>query len=279
MLLRLFQALVVVFWAVMTVLLVRLVWFPEETRLNEVPPEVVLDAFLSRRIPSELVVLDGNVEVGSVTLSSKRLPEGAAAHSGEIEIFLAGIFYLEQFGKDLPPLRYAGKVWVDDDATLSGVRFELRVPGSDGSASVEFTPATGEMRYRVVRGDEVVLDSGADGGSAAKEAEAQARLLLQTWGVPLLAGGDLSLDPGGSVDEAARTLLGRLRARQGNVEIRGNRFSAFLLDLPILGGKPVRLVFTKSGELMKADGVLGYEVVSDILVPLEERRSAARRRR
>lgn len=279
MVLRLFQALIVVFWGIMTFLLVRLVFFPEETRLNEVPPEVVLDTFLSRRVPSELVVLNGNTEVGSVTLSSKRLPEDVTAHPGEIEIFLAGIFYLDHFGEDLPPLRYAGKLWVDHDARLSGTRFELRVPGNDGSASVEYDTATREMRYRVIRSGEVVLDSAADGGMAAGEAEAQARLLLEMWGVPLMLGGGLPAAPGGGGDGGRESLVGRLHARQGSVEIRGNRFSAYLLDLPFLGGETIRLVFTKSGELMKADGVLGYEIVSDILVPLADRRSAARRRR
>lgn len=45
---RLLPAMAVLFWAVMTVLLVRTVYFPGESSLAEVPPRFVFDLFLKQ---------------------------------------------------------------------------------------------------------------------------------------------------------------------------------------------------------------------------------------
>ena len=53
------------FWAVMTGLLIRDTYFPEESRFAEVPPAFVLDLFLQHRdVPNTLLLYKGEKKLG-----------------------------------------------------------------------------------------------------------------------------------------------------------------------------------------------------------------------
>ena len=60
---RLLSTGIILFWLVMTGLLVQRVWFPEESRLSEVSPRAVFQLFASREKDSQLDIYRGPREI------------------------------------------------------------------------------------------------------------------------------------------------------------------------------------------------------------------------
>ncbi len=272
MLVRFAQIAITVFWLVMTTLLFRLVFFPEETRLAEVPPQLVLERFLGRRAPSNLLILDGNREVGSVTISPGRINEterrkaielGRPGEAAAIELSLAGMVNVPalappgQGDRNAGRMRFTGRVWLGFDHELAFVLFEAQLPGVPDPLTLEVHPQAERTVLR--RGKEVLLDTA--GGAEVSELNAQATLLMSAWGLQMPDGLEGLADEDGVSPPS-------IIAREGLVTIGGHRFSAYLLDLPLPWGGELRFVLTKAGELMRIDGLLAYQIIVDDFAPV-----------
>jgi hypothetical protein len=147
-------------------------------------------------------------------------------------------------------------VALDADSRPTGFRFEASATG--GSVTIESRRGQ-PLSYRAVRDGLVVADS-SDESPGAGTLDAQARLLLAAFGVDLAR---LGADGGAAVEAFAPV------ARQGTLTLGDHRFSAYTLEIPVplTGGTRLRFIFTRTGELLKIDGLLNYEVVSDLLRP------------
>ena len=72
---RTISTLGILFWAVMTGLLIRDTYFPEESRFAEVPPKVVLDLFLNHReSATTLLLYRGEEKLGHSTITARKQP-------------------------------------------------------------------------------------------------------------------------------------------------------------------------------------------------------------
>ena len=254
MLIRLVQFAIVIFWLTMTFFLFRVVFFPDETRLTEVPPAHVFERFVYRRESYGLLILDGGKEIGSLVVSPRRV-EGKGAEGGA-EIILGGVLDLGVFAgrEGDPPMGHAGRLRIDGEGRLEILRFELRFPHRGALPVIEAEPKARRLEYKVIDQGKIVLDS-EEVNPAPDSTNAEMLLLIQAMGINVGAAA-----AGRPVEEY---IVANSRARHGNFKIRGQEFSGYLAELPLPTGQTLRLIFTKSGELMKIDGIFNFEMLSD----------------
>ncbi|CAN5381042.1 hypothetical protein BH23VER1_BH23VER1_35320 [soil metagenome] len=277
MIVRLVQISIVAFWLVMTALLFRLVYFPEETRLSEVPPQLVIERFLSRQEPSNLLIFDGNREVGDVTISSGRFGSrermasrrfSGGVEGAAVELFLSGGIKMAHLvraddGGEVPNMGFSGLVWLDEEMRLIFLQLEARIPGNP---EIRFEIDPRSERYVIARGDEVILDTA--GGADASVLSAQAAMLLAASGMALPPG--LDVMEGAQEGEPGGAAPVEVVAREGLVTLGAHRIHAYLLDLPLPWGGKLRFVLTKAGELVRIEGLLAYQVVATNFKAIEQ---------
>jgi|GEM_PF-3584279 len=256
MVIKFFQASIVAFWLVMTVLLVRTVYFPEQTRFTRVPPAQILESFLKSEKNYQLLIMERGSEVGHVMVSSARRDGGDADNEPAYEMVLAGKLKLK-----LPPsgetaMRYKIELLMDETAKIHSLKLEVTPDQVRKKLRFELKPTGEGVDYCFSVDDEVLLAS--YGG--VTDASPEIQMLLAAWG----------MDPSMLMkkkDEMAQGLP-EVIGRKGAVEVRGMLFSAYTLEFPIMGERGLRFCFTRYGELMQVEGLFGYEVISEDLYPV-----------
>ncbi len=233
------------FWGIMTALLIRAVYFPEFERLPSVDPGHVLELFIDHREVTQLFVYrdDGEV-VGDVLLTSRELADGRGA---EIGFAAAGVVELPSLPRQKLNWRGKLKLGPGPDRKLVGVEISVRFAEPSVTVSMEIDPVTFAFHYQVSRGGVIIRDSRGDPGGMGV---AQMQLLLAAWG----------FDFGSGAGEGAAW-----QARQGAVEIAGHRAGAYFLVLGLPGAGEMKLTFSEAGELLGVDTPLGYTLLSEAM--------------
>lgn len=253
---RLAQIGIVLFWLVMTGLQVRLVAFPESSRLAVVPVSEVVQAFVSRRAGSTLSILDRGKELGRLTVKPKRLPKESGLDDGA-EIMLAGGLDAIAVGDEIIKVRLVSRLWLDGKGSLRYLQLGFRMPRGEVEADIEYWPARDQFSYRITESGKVVFDSESSGGPA-DSLNAKARLLLAAWGVDLASFGKKP------VNETVEGSLVEASAWASRIEIGGQSVAAYVLEVPVpmFGETKLRFIITRHGELERVEGVMGYEISS-----------------
>ncbi len=253
---------IVFFWLGMNGQLIRVMLFPEQSRLTEVPASFVAELFLKRAEPSQLVVLKSGRRVGEVSVGSREQVD-APNQAGGVELNLAGSMALEEA---IPGIeKVSGRLILDlgRDLALRGGKLRLRVPGSPRGFELEFSSNPLEVRYRLTEGGQVTTDTGTLHESNLD----RMKMLLALWGLDV----DAVMAGAGSREDRENTCEWKpvLAARRGQIRLRGERFHGYLLEVKREGGDGMRCIFSEAGELMRVTTFLDYELLSEVFVPQE----------
>lgn len=262
---RVAAVLAVVFWAVMSGLLLRDVYFPEASRFALVPPKVVLELFLrqsdafgstlhlyrhkekighasfqiSRRVkPGDEVAYDvlarGVVEE---TVPEKNAQRTVATWNVSCVLANAERWHHLAVAADLPPQELSLKIaWSEREPVP-----EVLV----------------KQAGRVVVGTQDVamlmkLGAGTDGALAM---------------LSMLGGG-----PGVAGKMPTKTEDTQLQAREGILVLAGRERKCYVLMLPVLGQQEVKMIFTEAGELARIDLPDGYALLEPLIHGLQQGR-------
>jgi hypothetical protein len=258
-------AAIVLFWVLMTGQLARVMLFPEESSLAEVPPVFVMDLFLRRGEPSPLVVLQGGRQVGEASVGTKRVEverrEPAGGTEEVTQVNIAG--FLEMDHPMIEADSVSGKIRLNlgDDLSFRGLGILVRQAGSSQSVDIEYRPDPPELIYRILERGKVVEETRPLEDPAMM---LQAQVMLGMWGMSMAGpGGAVG---GGEGEDVATLAAESMRAYHGQVTVRGQRFHAYVVNVQVTADQRLKLIFSEAGELMRVETGLDYELLSEVFV-------------
>ncbi|MFM2169188.1 MAG: hypothetical protein RIS79_3559 [Verrucomicrobiota bacterium] len=248
-------ALAVLFWAVMTGLLIRDVYFPDESRFAEVPTGMVFDRFLRQAEvnANTLHLYHGADKIGhaNLTLGSSRIPESGVRYHW----LLRGVVERLQARGERVDISWEVTGVSDGMGEWRQMEFTASLPRQQSSVKVVWAEGEKFPTVHVTREGKTVLDTQNAG-------------LLIALGLAGLQGG-----AGGEWAQALVPIAGgsgageefHFTAREGGIELAGRERRCFLVTAPLPGGQQVRLVFAETGELARIDLPQEYRLIEPLI--------------
>lgn len=267
---RFFSIAIVLFWLGSVAWLCAVVWAPPGSRMAKIDPREVYAVFFAWNDSTKMTLLENGVRRGEVTIAGG---SGVEAETGEFERFLSLSGQLDSFdersGAPVVDLFWKGTLTFTEAMESRGGEFSVRIPskeltamiaydgpipGGAGTMSVASTART-PMRARVAMGGREVFAIGPDSPFDPAMAAPMLGPLASMGGVNLLDPAQLSFST---------------EARVGNFNLGGREMRAFLLTLRSEEqAQELRIYLSEAGEPLRIESDLGFEAVSEILVPLE----------
>ena len=269
---RVLQIVIVGFWAIMTGLLVRSV-VSEAARYTEVPLVEFAGQILGKRVqsPTLLIFADG-VEVGDAVVFTQ--PKTRDGNSGYL-VRINGKLNTEHLAQDgnvsiataaTPTIRFTITANLDKNGAAEAVDLVLKPQSGALEIALGYKPGKGGLTYRVTDGKRTIYSN--EGGGSPD-------ILGGLGSLPLAA-----LTAGGLPMAGFPTELGEMEiaskaggaselfvAKKGKAKMGKHDFSAYVIEIATpLGGKPVRLVFSISGELMAVQNIPGHTIIAESFV-------------
>jgi hypothetical protein len=248
---RTLSLIIIGLWLVMTSLLVRVVWFPEGSRFEQVPPGVVLRRFLNQSSAvssaSTLLVYQREKRIGFLNLRCSREKPG----SQDFKVSLAG--FLDKgavpFAKDKVMCRFTLKLQEVENFGEFNAYIRL-----------ERTPWFMDLTWR--KGERApAIHIQAPEETGLNDAFIQMLLGQATafGGVPGMA----PPDPATGITSTEDAI--RVRARQSEMDFAGQKSQGHLLELTIMNRWKARAFITEAGEFVLLDLPEGYRLVEPVI--------------
>ena len=270
MLFRILPLGIVLFWLGSVGWLCAVVWAPPGSRMARVDPLEVYRVFFSWNDSTNMTLLEHGVRRGQVTVSGG---SGNDPVTGEFARDLSVSGSVERYDprsvSHVVDLFWKGTVSFTEAMDLLESDFSIRVPGQDLSAHLHYLDSAGTGEIRVLKdGREILRFDGLPSGPGGSAAESPLAMLGGmggggSGGLGAFAGLGLeALHPGALSLEAS--------ARMGDFNFGGRDMRAYLLTLRhSVHDQELRIYLSEVGEPLKMESDLGFEAVSEILVPLD----------
>jgi hypothetical protein len=270
---RLFSIAVVLFWMGSVAWLCAVVWAPPGSRMAKIDPREVYAVFFAWNESTTMTLLENGVRRGQITVSGG---SGTDAESGEFERFFSVAGSSERFdersGSPLVEFFWKGTFSFTEAMESRGGEFTARIPERELNAHLEFEAPPSPGAKPVVRARVEMA------GNELFSFDPEATPGLDPAAALSMMGPVAGLSGLGSLNPADLKLT--TEARVGSFNLAGREMRAFLLTLR--GAEPdqtVRVYLSEAGEPLRIETDLGFEAVSEILVPLEayQRQNSANR--
>jgi hypothetical protein len=248
---------------VMTTSLVRLTYFPEESRLAREVPDLVLERFLSRTATESLLdIWKGKQVVGSLrvtpqSLSSRDKEAFQAAGRIQAEAHVQVAFP----GMEGTRLRLVSSMVMALDGSVKESDLRLDSNNLAQSLTISHRLHEAEPRFVLRQAEETILDTGAPAGALA--ADNLMGLFMRSIGVDHQ---DLKKRQRQAAQTAATAST---EARRGGFTVLGHEFTGYVLTTTIGGAdRKFTLYISESGELVQMKtSFLDYQFISEDLRP------------
>jgi len=263
---RLFTIAIVLFWLGSVAWLCAVVWAPPGSRMAKVDPREVYGVFFAWNDSTKMTLLENGVRRGEVVISGG---SGIEAESGVFErvLSLSGQLesYDERSASTLVEVFWKGSLAFTEAMESRGGEFSVRIPAKEVSLQIAYDgplstaeqdpAAKAAMRARVVMAGREILAIGP-------ETPLDPAMISPLIGSLANFGGINPLDPA--------QLKFTTDARVGDFNLGGREMRAFLLTLRSEEqDQEVRVYLSEAGEPLRIETDLGFEAVSEILVPLD----------
>jgi hypothetical protein len=265
MLLRCLIGIIIIGVAVtMTTALVRMAYFPEESRLAQEAPQLVLERFLSRTgAESVLDIWKGKEIVGSLRVAPYALPAneqdrmqayGRLRIEADLQVALPGLEGTKVRMNSSLAMALDGAVR-ESELTLSSNNFTQ-------SLTLHQPLNATEPRVVLKQGEEILMDT-AGGKLGGQEADTLLGLFMRSIGVDPQ---ELKRRQSQAQETASKSTT---EARRGGFRVLEREFTGYVLTT-ILGGpdRKFTLYISDSGELVQMKtSFLDYQFISEDLRP------------
>jgi hypothetical protein len=264
---RLAAAVIILFWLVMTGLLVRMQCFPGASELLPVPADHLFKLAFQHEQPSDLILFQGQDRVGNFQVQPHRFPPSAG--DARNQLALTGFMDLHLPGVDAHHMTLRGVFDLDDRDAVR--RFELTAtlpqpapaPHWHAGAApaprppslvivLEGEPAISRYHYVVRQGD--VVD--------AEQTGTPAELL----DLPELH--DLGIDPaaiGGILQQQAAAM--EVTARRSVMHAKGEDMDTYEVSLRQSGTLQATIQLSQLGQILEVKTNAGYSLLDATLAP------------
>lgn len=253
MLWRALTAILVLFWAVMTGLLLRNVYFPDHSVLAEVPPKLVWDLFLNQAAmhSNTLHVYHHQSKLGHANFHVLKSPKPGRDGLTLYRLTASG-------GVDTPmgggvKVSAGWRIEADllDGEELTGLRLDMTTADTGRTVVLRWQEGAAAPELKVRDKGDVVLDT--RGALALAGLGSQAGLFGG-----LLGRGEDGTPPGLE-----------MTAREGLMDLAGRQRRCFVIRLKIFNNYEVQALFTEVGELARVDLPQGFFLKEPLIHGLE----------
>ncbi|MEC5127708.1 hypothetical protein VSU19_13155 [Verrucomicrobiales bacterium BCK34] len=258
---RVIAVIVTLFWGGSLCWLGMVVWAPPESRMAQVDAREVYDVFFGWNDSTTMTLLESGARRGIVTVSGG---SGEDPVSGEFTNVISITSAIENgLSSDMVPnlqLFWKGTMEFSEAMEPGKGTLSVRIPSKQLTAHLELDGATKAVKAKAVLGKQQVFnyDSEAAGGSAVIPAQ-------------LLA---MSAGPFSQLLNPAE-MTWETEARMGKFSFGGRDLRAYLLVIRMPEqGQELKIYISEAGEPLRIESALGFEAVSEILVPLDAYRKA-----
>lgn len=249
--LRVVVAAVLLFWVVMTTLLLRVTYFPEGSMFEKVPPEVVLRMFLQQpKTSSTWLLFQRDKRLGPVSISQHRVGRRQQTGREEDDYVVRVQGTLERGALETVK---GSVVWrvsflVEGLQVLRSASGQVRMPEEDRVLDFEWTLGDEMPKFTLKQAGVVMMDD----------------KLVEPLVAQMLGGKEQRADGEG---ESLGSML-RLSARQGMITLSNDKRQGYVLEMVALEQWKAKAFFTEVGELALIDLPEGFRVVEQIIYGL-----------
>lgn len=246
---RVVAAIVVLFWAVMTGLLIRDIYFPDESRFAAVPPRYVFDLFLKQAevSASTLHLYHRGEKIGHANLT---IGAGGTKELKRYNWLARGV--IERLQEKSARVNATWEVSGEMDEVGNWHQMELTAAMPKQEAQMTLSWKDGEKlpKVNMTQQGKTVLDS-------------QSLAVLMAMGAG--ASGEWMKSFGALASEAPEAGAFQFTAREGSLELAGRERRCYLVTAPLPGGQVLRLVFAETGELARIDLPQEYRLIEPMI--------------
>lgn len=253
---RIIAVIIALFWLGSLCWLGMVVWAPPESRMAQVDTREVYDVFFGWNDSTTMTLLEGGVRRGTVTISGG---SGEDPVTGKFTNVISVSSALENdLSNDLVPnlhLFWKGTMEFSEAMEPGMGTLSVRIPSKQITAHLELNGATKAVKARAILGKQEVFSY--DSEVAGSDAAMPAQLLAMSAG-PFAQ----LLNPSGIKLES--------EARMGKFSFGGRDLRAYLLVLRMPEqDQGLKIYISEAGEPLRIVSELGFEAISEILVPLD----------
>lgn len=233
--------------------------------MSQVDPREIYAVFFAWNDSTSMTFLENGERKGQITIAGGSGEDGQTGEffrilsvSGSKESYdpLSSSMLIDMFWK--------GSLEFTEEMQVQRSEFSVRIPKNELSAQISTSAGGKEVVARVlIAGSEILNYDSAAAGAPESPEEILARLpMLGMLGASGLGAGIEALNPA--------TLRLTSEGRMGDFNFGGRDMRAFLLRLRSPDHDlEVRVYLSEVGEPLKIETDLGFEAISEILVPLE----------
>jgi hypothetical protein len=256
---RLISAAILLFWAVMTGLIIRNSYFPDSSRFASVAPKLVFDLFLNEAAAfnNTLHLYHELEKTGHANFTIRRLSPDA---NGQPIYALGshGAFDTPGEGPDKPNNQFRINAELDDAERWRSFDIEVINHGNNTTARVRWKRGDAFPDIEIKRGNQIIMNSQM----------AQAFMALQGGGVGAAGGGDWlsQFSQSGASDMVGAM---QLHAREGIMDLAGKQRHCYIISAGLPGVYEAKIYFTEVGELARIELPQDYRLLEPMMHGLE----------
>jgi hypothetical protein len=268
MLSRFIPPAIVLFWLGSVGWLSAVVWAPPGSRMAQVDPLEVYRVFFSWNDSANMTLFENGTRRGQITVSGG---SGNDPVTGKFARILSLSGSIETYdplsSSNLVDLFWKGTVAFSEAMALQETDFSVRIPGKELSAQLQYTESAKAGKIRVTMAGREILSFDSTTPGPGEGAAGSPLAMLGAMG------GDSNLGALGGLGLEAlnpSTMKLETTARMGNFNFGGRDMRAFFITLRNPGhDQEIRVYLSEVGEPLKIESDLGFEAISEILVPLD----------
>lgn len=238
--------LAVIFWAVMSGLLVRDIYFPEASRFAIVPPHMVLDLFLrqSETFGCTLHLYHQREKIGHANLQVNRRIK--PNHQTVYDLIAHGAVEQVTPGNQMSSIvaTWSLGCTLADAERWQRLSLKASFPQRDASMHLSWNEKQSAPEVLVKQGERVVMNSQDVKMLMGMGASQESALAM----LSMMGGGMLKT----STQPDSKDTM-KMQAREGMMVLAGRQRKCFVLTLPVVGMYEVKMIFTEAGELARID--------------------------
>ena len=244
---------VLAFWVVMTVLLLRMVYFPDQSRYVEVPARRIMKSFLEGGTTiNTLHIYHKDKKLGNASVNARRIPDKEERY----RVHLSGSLDKGALESVEGQVSWRLEVDVINMEQWGGARGQVRLIDTGMVLDFEWPKDQRMPTFTLKQKDMVVADD-----------ESIRPLVASLMGQG--ATGGLGLPGGmGATPEADIAALIRMKAMEGMMMLAGQNRHAYLMEFSAMDQWKARAFFTDAGELALVDLPEGYRLVEPVIYGL-----------
>lgn len=259
MLWRISSVVIVMFWAVMTGLIIRDSYFPNQSSFRTVPPRQVFDLFLTNAAAfnNSLQLFHGKEKLGHTSFTIRKDALAEAGSPPVYTLLASGALEMRTGPEQIEVLDVNFKVngELENAEVWRHVDMEVKSSRANLLMTLKWNQADKLPKIEVKQGGQLIMNTEFMKGFMAMK------------GMLDGSGQDWMKDMPKLDDSAAAVPL---TAREGLMELAGKQRRCYIVSLQLMKTHEVRFLFTEAGELARIELPDDYRFIEPMMHGLEK---------